>query len=89
MENEEANAVKRVYITIVGLKGTSRKKTITGRKISNFMEAYRQKSHIIIIIQNGFETNLDILLPYMGNGIWLEFKDYRKMVQMVQYYDEF
>lgn len=26
MENEEANAVKRVYITIVGLKGTSRKK---------------------------------------------------------------
>lgn len=33
------------------------------------MEAYRQKSHIIIIIQNGFETNLDILLPYMGNGI--------------------
>lgn len=35
------------------------------------MEAYRQKSHIIIIIQNGFETNLDILLPYMGNGIWL------------------
>lgn len=53
------------------------------------MEAYRQKSHIIIIIiQNGFETNLDILLPYMGNGIWLEFKDYRKMVQMVQYYDD-